>query len=259
VDDVRAERDAAIAFLDEAEADLARGASDQASALEEVTASLTEIDGTSARHAHDAHETRERTRALQEESTRGLSRMEQLASTMRAMESSASQTARIVKTIDEIAFQTNLLALNAAVEAARAGDAGRGFAVVAEDFSRISAQLGEVGVLVDGMAEASATTADGLRQITAGTEQVNQVTQQVAAGSEELAATAGELDAQAGALADQVALFTLGGDTRRARVEEAFDIMPSPSRAGATGHAAPAPKPAAPAKRGGCPVSGLRR
>ncbi len=51
---------------------------------------------------------------------------------MEAIKASSDDIAKIIKTIDEIAFQTNILALNAAAEAARAGDAGLGFAVVAE-------------------------------------------------------------------------------------------------------------------------------
>lgn len=288
----RATRELAFAVgqIQTTSADLARGASDQASAIEEVTASLGELTSTAQSNARDSEQARTRARSLQQEADAGTTRMQHLAVTMQEIETSASQTARIVRTIDEIAFQTNLLALNAAVEAARAGDAGRGFAVVAEevralairsaeaarqtaalidtsvhhvgagvalnrevaqDFERISSQLGAVSVLMDGIAAVSADQADGIRQIAAGTEQVNNVTQQVAAGSEELAATAGELDAQAASLEDQVGQFVLGDRNRRARTEVHEAREESFDIMPTPSHERP--------RSGGCPVSGLRR
>jgi len=129
---------------------LAEGANDQAASLQEVNASMEQILATTRENAENADRTSVLAQTATTAAGRGVQAMENLGQVMGEIKVSSDETARILKSIDEIAFQTNLLALNAAVEAARAGDAGRGFAVVAE----------EVRSLAHRSAEAARSTAD---------------------------------------------------------------------------------------------------
>ncbi len=222
---------------------LADGASRQAAALEETAASLHEMSsmtGETAKSAEGARVLANETRAAADAGARN---MQQLTEAMRNIQAASDNIAKILGTIDEIAFQTNILALNAAVEAARAGSAGAGFAVVADEVRRLaqhSAQAAhetaqkieeslrasdngarlsgevarnlteivqkarQVDDLIGGMATASQQQSRGIEQINAAVGEIDQVTQSTAAAAEESASAAEELCAQAAALQESV-------------------------------------------------------
>ena len=123
--------------------ELASGAADQAGAIDQVSNRIAVVDERTKANAADANEARTAMVKVTETTEQGVERMTALADAVTEIKRSAEATAKIVKTIDEIAFQTNLLALNAAVEAARAGDAGRGFAVVAEEVRALALRSAE--------------------------------------------------------------------------------------------------------------------
>jgi methyl-accepting chemotaxis protein len=222
---------------------MAAGASQQAASLEETSASLEEMGSTIKANAQNSQTANSKAKSIAEDADRSRAAMERMVMAMGEIKNSADQTARIVKTIDEIAFQTNLLALNAAVEAARAGEAGKGFAVVAEEVRSLAQRsaeaakdtsalikssqtntdngvsasnevktvldgivtsINEMSTLINEVSNASSEQARGIDQINRAVSQMDQVTQSNAANAEESASASEELQAQSRELASMV-------------------------------------------------------
>ena len=113
--------------------DLARRTERQASALQETTATMSEILQTVTINVRSSDEARKLAADAQTRAEAGGGSVTSMVGAMSSIQGSSARIGKIIGVMEEIAFQTKLLALNAAVEAARAGEAGKGFAVVAQE------------------------------------------------------------------------------------------------------------------------------
>ena len=259
---------AASGQVSSASQSLAEGASEQAASLEETSSSLEELSSMTKRNTENAQKVNGLAGEARSAADTGVGDMQQMSAAMEALKISSDDIAKIIKTIDEIAFQTNILALNAAVEAARAGEAGMGFAVVAEEVralaqrsaqasketaakiegaiaktgqgvqisAKVALSLNEIATKARQVDELAAEVANASREQSQGIEQINlaigqmdKVTQSNAAGAEESASASEELNAQAQSMKEAVVELQRLVDGHQTVVANAANRPPAPS------------------------------
>lgn len=215
---------------------LAEGASEAAAAVEETSSSLEQMSSMLHGTANNTVKAKALVSEAHSAAQSGAVTMGEMTSAMQSIAQSSAEVAKIVKSIDEIAFQTNILALNAAIEAARAGEAGAGFAVVAdevrslaqrssaaahetaekieaaimnsrngsqslvklgESFAAIAEKVNQTDGLVNEIAQAAKEQSQGVEQIAAAIGQMGKVSTRNAGNAETTAGAAEELSAQA--------------------------------------------------------------
>lgn len=216
--------------------ELASGGSQQAAAVEEISASMSEMHEAAKNNLKEVDKTLGLGREANASASDGGEGMQRLTAAMNEMKSSGEEIGKVVKTIEEIAFQTNILALNAAIEAARAGELGAGFAVVAEEvrslaqksansanstrtmiertiaqvtvghgltqevnrkLHAISEHTGNFQKILAEVATHSNRQSENIEQITEAVTRIDTVTQSNAAGAEQSAGISEELQQQA--------------------------------------------------------------
>jgi methyl-accepting chemotaxis protein len=227
---------------------LAQGAVEQSATVEDLSVSVSAVNGQTKANAALADEAKKLGEEIRANAERGSGQMEQMIKAVGEISDASMAIGRVIKIIDDIAFQTNILALNAAVEAARAGQHGKGFAVVADEVRSLAAKSADAAKNTNALIAASIAkaehgaatskeTAESLGHIVSGIVasselvakiarasgeqsaafgrigeaigQVSQVIQQNSATAEESAAASEEMSAQAAMLRQLISQFKL--------------------------------------------------
>jgi methyl-accepting chemotaxis protein len=241
------------------------GANQQMATLKSIELNLSDMTTAIEQNRAYAQQGMDVAAQTRSSAEKGLSSMQRLSEAIGKIKASSDATAKIIKTIDEIAFQTNLLALNAAVEAARAGESGKGFAVVAEEVRSLamrsataarntagmieeSVRNAEAGVVIneeamenlteinsevnlvnDVMTEISASSQQqqqGVADVMVSMNQLTRMTQQYVSNSNQSIVTSESLSRSAEAMQELVGSFLLSSGNNSAEAEHPVENLP---------------------------------
>ena len=182
---------------------LSQGTTEQASTLEELSATVSVLNDKIKESAVAAKDVEDFSAGVAEKVSAENEQMQLVKKAMEEIEDKSNQIENIIKAIDDIAFQTNILALNAAVEAARAGAAGKGFAVVADEVRNLAGKSAEAAAETSGLIESAIQAIrNGSRMVVSAAAALNEVKDNSVKSKELVAQIAEEMQNEARAIAE---------------------------------------------------------